>query len=108
MELYSRREGLGLTHTAQSQPHDGRIFGFPLRGFGLFTSLLLSFASAFFVFFASTTIAIFALLVWNLGGRHSVNYADSYRDVGFPAGVIVLAIALPFFLTLWVRAKFQK
>lgn len=97
-----------MTHIAQHDHQDGTIFGFPLRGFGLFTSLLLSFASAFFVFFASTTVAIFALLVWNLGGHHSVNYADSYRDVGFPAGVIVLAIALPFFLTLWVRAKFQK
>lgn len=94
-----------MTHTAQS---GGRILGFPLRGFGLFTSLLLSFASAFFAFFASTCIAIFSLLIWNLGGRHSVNYADSYRYVGFPAGVIVLAVALPLFLTLWVRAKFLK
>ena len=98
----------GLTHIAQSERQGGRIFGFPLRGFGLFTSLLLSIASAFFAFFASTCISIFALLAWNLGGHHSVDYADSYRYVGFPAGVIVLVIALPFFLTLWVRAKFQK
>lgn len=97
-----------MTHIAHSAPQGGKIFGFPLRGFGLLSSLLLSFASAFFVFFASTTLAIFALLIWNLGGHHSVNYADSYRDVGFPAGVIVLAIALPFFLILWVRAKFQR
>jgi hypothetical protein len=94
-----------LTQTAQS---DGRVFGFPLRGFGLFTSLLLSLASAFFTFFALTCLSIFALLIWNLGGHHSVDYADSYRYVGFPAGVIVLAVALPFFLTLWVRAKFLK
>jgi hypothetical protein len=79
-----------------------------MAGFGLFTSLLLSFASAFFTFFASTCISIFVLLAWNLGGHHSVNYADSYRYVGFPAGVIVLVIALPFFLTLWVRSKFLK
>ena len=97
-----------MTQIAQSDQQGGRIFGFPLRGFGLFTSLLLSFASAFLVFFAATCIAIFALLVWNLGGHHSVDYADSYRYVGFPAGVIVLLIALPFFLVLWVRAKFQK
>ena len=97
-----------MTHIEQSEQQGGRIFGFPLRGFGLFTSLLLSFASAFFTFFATTCIAIFSLLIWNLGGHHSVDYADSYRYVGFPAGVFVLVIALPFFLTLWVRAKFQK
>jgi hypothetical protein len=93
---------------AHSELRGGKIFGFPLRGFGLFTSLLLSLAAAFFVFFASTCIAIFSLLVWNLGGPHSVNYADSYRYVGFPAGAIVLAVAVPFFLTLWVRSKFLK
>lgn len=97
-----------MTHFAPTQQAGGKIFGFPLRGFGLFTSLLLSFASAFFTFFASTFIAIIALLVWNLGGRHAVNYADSYLYIGFPAGVIVLALALPFFLTLWVRAKIQN
>jgi len=93
---------------AQSEQRGEKVFGFPLRGFGLFTSLLLSTAAAFFTFFASTGIAIFSLLVWNLGGHHSVDYADSYRYVGFPAGVIVLVIALPYFLTMWVRAKFLK
>ena len=94
-----------MTHTAQSEARGGKIFGFPLRGFGLFTSLLLSFAAAFFAFFASTCLAIFALLAWNIGGHHAVNYADSYRYVGLPAGVIVLLLALPFFATLWIRAK---
>jgi cbb3-type cytochrome oxidase subunit 1 len=70
--------------------------------------LLLSFASAFFAFFSSTCIAIFALLAWNLGGHHAVNYADSYWNVGLPAGVIVLLVALPVFGTLWIRAKFEK
>jgi hypothetical protein len=94
--------------SAQTHNPGGTVFGFPLKGFGLFTSLLLSFASAFFTFFASTCIAIFALLAWNLIGGHSVNYADSYLYVGFPAGVIVLLVALPLFGTLWIRAKLQK
>jgi hypothetical protein len=97
-----------LTESIHTGYQGGRVFGFPLRGFGLFTSLLLSLASAFFAFFASTCIAIFSLLIWNLGGHHAVDYADSYRYVGFPAGVLVLVVALPFFLTLWVRAKFLK
>ena len=95
--------------SAQTQrPVGGTFLGFPLKGFGLFTSLLLSLASAFFTFFASTTIAIFSLLVWNLFGGHTVNYAYSYRYVGFPAGVVVLAVALPVFGTLWVRAKLMR
>jgi len=87
---------------------DGRVLGFPLEGFGLFTSLLLSFASAFFTFFLTTTIAIFALLVWNVIGHHTVDFADTYLYVGLPAGLLVLIIALPLFGTLWIRAKIRK
>ena len=94
--------------TASQQTEGGTVFGFPLRGFGLFTSLLLAFASAFFTFFATTTIAIFALLGWNLFGHHAVNYADSYRYVGFPAFLLVLIVALPLFAVLWIRAKMSK
>ncbi len=86
----------------------GRVLGFPLKGFGFFTSVLLAFASAFFAFFASTTIAIFTLLAWNLVGHHAVSYASSYRYVGFPAFVLVLVVALPVFAVLWVRAKLSK
>jgi hypothetical protein len=88
--------------------HGGTVLGFPLEGFGLFQSLLLAFASAFFTFFATTCIAIFSLLGWNVIGRHTVNYADSYLYAGLPAGLLVLAVALPLFLTLWVRAKLRK
>jgi hypothetical protein len=96
-------------HSAPSQRHPGETFlGFPLKGFSLFQSLLLSFASAFFAFFLATTLAIYALLAWNLIGHHSLNYADSYLYVGFPAGVVTLLIALPLFTTLWVRAKVRR
>jgi hypothetical protein len=82
-----------------------KVFGFPIEGFSLFQSLLLAFASAFLTFFATTCASIFALLAWNLVGGHSVSYADTYLYVGFPAGVMVLVVALPLFLVLWVRAK---
>ena len=96
-------------HSAHTQRHpSGTFLGFPLEGFSLFQSLLLSFAAAFFVFFLSTMLAIFALLAWNIGGRHTVNYADSYLFVGFPAGVVTLLIALPLFATLWIRAKLRQ
>jgi hypothetical protein len=87
---------------------EGTVFGFPLKGFGLFTSLLLSVAAAFFTFFASTCVAIFSLLAWNILGIHAVNYADSYLYVGLPAGVLALLVALPVFGRLWIRAKLRK
>ena len=83
------------------------VLGFPLEGFGLFQSLLLALAAGFFTFFATTCVAIFALLAWNLIGHHAVSYADSYLWVGFPAGVVVLVVALPVFGVLWVTAKLR-
>ena len=84
------------------------VFGFPLEGFSLFQSLLLAVAAAFLTFFATTCVAIFALFGWNYIGGHSVNFADTYLYVGFPAAVLVLVVALPFFGVLWVRAKIEK
>jgi len=87
----------------------GKIWGFPLKGFSLFQSVLLAVAAAFFTFFATTCIAIFALLIWNLFDPRALGHAaDTYRYVGFPAGVLVLVVALPYFLALWVRAKARK
>jgi hypothetical protein len=98
-----------MTRTAHFDRPQGRsLLGFPIDGFGLFQSLLLAFASAFFTFFLTTCIAIFSLLVWNGILGHSVNYADSYRYVGLPAGLLVLFVALPVFATLWVRAKLRR
>jgi uncharacterized membrane protein len=95
--------------SAHSQRHPGGTFlGFPLKGFSLFQSLLLCFASAFFAFFLTTMLAIFVLLGWNLIGHHRVNFADSYLFVGLPAGVITLLIAIPLFASLWIRAKFRS
>ncbi len=88
-------------------PAGKTVLGFPLRGFGLFTSLLLSFASALMTFCLTTMIAIFSLLIWNLGGRHSVDFAITYRYIGLPAALVVLFVALPFFGVLWIRAKFR-
>lgn len=84
------------------------VLGFPLEGFSLFQSLLLAFAAAFLTFFATTCVSIFTLLGWNVLGGHSVSYVDTYRYIGLPAGVLVLLVAIPFFLALWVRAKMRK
>lgn len=96
-------------HSQPALHHEGaRFLGFPLEGFGFFTSLLLALAAAFFTFFATTFLAIMSLLVWNEIFGHSVNYADTYRYIGFPAGVGMLVLALPLFATLWVKAKMKR
>ena len=97
-----------MEHTMQNQHGHRSILGFPLEGFSLFQGVLLAVASAFFTFFAVTTIAIFALLFWNAGAAHKINFAYSYLYVGFPAGLIVLLIALPYFLTVWFRSKMHR
>lgn len=84
-----------------------RVLGFPLEGFGLMTSFLLALATGFFTFFATTFLAIFGLLVWNGILGHNVDYADTYRYIGFPAGSIVLIIAFFVFGMIWVRAKIK-
>jgi len=88
-----------------SQEKSGSFLGFPLEGFGLFTSLLLTLASGFLAFFLVTAVSIFALLIWNLGMHHSVNYANSYLYAGFPSAVAVWTVALFVFGSLWIRAK---
>ena len=91
---------------AMENEHPGKtVLGFPLKGFGFFTSLLLSFATGFFTFFLSTFLAIMSLLVWNVGGHHTVDYADTYLYVGLPLGVAALLISLVVFGTLWIKAK---
>ncbi len=85
--------------------YDGKFLGFPLKGFGFFTSLLLAASSGFFTFFLVTAVSIFGLLFWNQILHHTVNYANSYLYFGFPAAVAVWSIALIVFGTLWIRAK---
>jgi hypothetical protein len=83
----------------------GSFLGFPLEGFGLFTSLLLTASSGFLTFFLVTALSIFGLLGWNLIGHHRVNYANSYLFFGFPSAVAVWTIAALVFGSLWIRAK---
>uniref|UniRef100_E6QKS9 Uncharacterized protein n=1 Tax=mine drainage metagenome TaxID=410659 RepID=E6QKS9_9ZZZZ len=86
----------------------GSFLGFPLEGFGFFTSLLLTAASGFFTFFLVTALSIFALLGWNQLGHHTVNYADTYLYCGLPAAIVVWAVGLVVFGSLWIRARITE
>jgi len=94
-----------MTAIANTSANETRVFGVPLGDFGFFSSLLLSFALGFASFFLATFLAIFSLLFYNEGGHHTVDFADSYKYVGLPVGLAVLAVSLLFFGSLWIRRK---
>jgi hypothetical protein len=88
---------------ASSAP--ARLLGIPLGDFGFFRSLLLAAAAGFLSFFATCFLAIFALLFYNTLGHHRVDYADSYRYVAFPVGLVVLVFGLLFFTGVWLKRR---
>jgi ABC-type Fe3+ transport system permease subunit len=94
-----------MSAITNSPANQSRIFGIPVGDFGVFSSLLLSFSLGFASFFLATFLAIFALLFYNEGGHHNVDFADTYKFVGFPVGLVVLAVSLLFFGSLWIRRK---
>jgi hypothetical protein len=86
----------------------GYLFGVPLGDLGWFTSLLMSFAVGFAAFFAATFFAIIGTLFYNTVTHRSVDYALTYKRVGLPVGLLVLAAALAYLGTLWVRRQLRK
>lgn len=97
-----------MQSTDRASTNRKRVFGFPLKGFSLFQGALLSVSAGLLAFCITTMVAIFVLLFLKLHGHPQIDMAISYRDIGFPVAVIVLAIALPTFGILWVRGKFDK
>jgi len=89
--------------TASARP--ATLLGIPLGDFGFFACILLSLASGFLAFFASCFLAILSLLFWNAFAHHPVNYADTYRYVALPAGLVVLVASFFFFTGTWIRRR---
>jgi hypothetical protein len=96
-----------MTQSEQGRRSGDSFFGRSLGGFGLLTSVLLTVATGFCMFFLTTFLSILALLLWNTIGGHQVNYADSYLYVGLPAGGIALFVAAFVLGTLWLRSKMR-
>jgi hypothetical protein len=90
---------------SETIPSRGKIFGIPLGDLGFFQSLLMATAFGFLVFFATCFIAIFSLLFYNEAGHHTVDMADAYLYVAFPAGLVALAIGLIVLMGMWARRK---
>jgi hypothetical protein len=94
--------------TATRSFGSGYLFGVPLGDLGWFTSLLMSFAIGFAAFFAATFFAIFGVLIYNTATHHAVDFSLTYRFVGLPVGAVVLALALAYLGTLWVRRQLRR
>jgi len=87
---------------------NGYLFGIPLAELGWFGSLLIALASGFLTFFASTFCAIFAILLYNAFTHNAVDFSLSYKRVGLPCGLVVLAFASLYLGRLWVARIFRR
>ena len=85
-----------------------RLLGVPVGDFGLFASGLLAVALGLAGFCGSCFLAIVGILIYNAGGRHSVDYADSYHYIALPIGVAVLVVSALVLAVLWVRRQVRS
>jgi hypothetical protein len=90
---------------------EGTLLGIPLGDLGWFQSLLMGLATGFAAFFLATFGAIVGFLIYvSVTGRplDSVHIERAYRDIGFPVGVVVMALALGFLGVQWSRRMARK
>lgn len=91
-------------------PHsfaEGYFFGVPFGNLGWFGSLLIGVAAGFITFFAATFCSIVFILFYNLAAHNPIDFAVTYRYIGLPAGLIVLAFALTYLGRLWIKRVFR-
>ena len=86
----------------------GYLFGVPVGDLGWFGSLLIGVASGFIAFFAATFCAIVFILIYNSAMHGTIDFAISYRLVGLPIGLIVMAAALSYLGTLWLKRILRR
>ena len=86
----------------------GYLFGVPIGDMGWFGSLLIGVASGFMAFFASTFCAIVFILIYNTAAHGNIDFAMSYRRVGFPIGGVVMVVALSYLGMLWAKRILRR
>jgi hypothetical protein len=96
------------TPTTSRPQGAGYLFGVPVGDLGWFASLLMGVTTGFAAFFAGTFVAIISMLIYSSTTHQVVDYALTYRRVGLPIGVVVMAISLAYLGTLWARRQIRK
>ncbi|SEG17815.1 hypothetical protein SAMN05421819_2074 [Bryocella elongata] len=94
-------------HVEQAR-RDGVVLGVPLGDLGWFQSLLMGTAAGMASFFASTFCAIMGFLVYLSVTHKPVDFARTYRDIGFPIGLVVLIVSYVYLGYLWIRRKARR
>jgi hypothetical protein len=92
-------------------PHtfaSGYLFGIPLGDLGWFGTLLIGLASGFIAFFATTFVSIISILIYNSASHANVDFAISYKRIGFPIGVAVGTFALIYLGRLWFKRVLRR
>src|ERR1700753_4324005 len=87
---------------------EGTLLGIPLGDLGWLQSLLMGTATGFAAFLLATFVAIISLLIYATTTHHAVDYAIAYKRIGFPVGLIVLALALGFLALQYARRLARK
>ena len=95
-------------HPIPQPTRAGNLFGVPLGDMGWFASLLMGVASGFMAFFAATFCTIVFILIDNSVLHGNLDYSFSYRWVGLPIGLVVMAAALSYLGTLWLKRMLRR
>jgi len=70
-----------------------RLFGAPVGDFSFLQTLLITVASGFVVFFATTFLSIVTILILTQFAHKQIDFAIAYKWFGAPAGVLMWIVA---------------
>lgn len=98
----------GTVGPARSAPGEVYLFGIPIGGLGWFATLLIGTAAGFAAFFGGTFLGIVGIMLANAARHSAIDYADAYRWIGFPLGLVVLSLSLAFLIALRIRRAVRK
>lgn len=90
-------------HHVDRARREGTIFGIPMGDLGWFQSLLMGLATGFTAFFLATFLAIVGFGIYAGATHHAVDFALTYKRVGFPIGLGVGIFALGYLGVQWIR-----
>ncbi len=85
-----------------------KLLGIPVGDFGFFATLLVAASAAMLTFFAMTFLSIIGVSIYKGISGSGVSLAVSYKYIAFPTACVVLAVALVYLMTVWVRRKMRQ